>query len=73
MFVCFWDIVLLHDPTALQLPFTEKWPNILPENFLIQRRIYSSVNEKEDIQVLMEWNISNPHTTTLVLDFKYEV
>ncbi|KAE8601208.1 hypothetical protein XENTR_v10013587 [Xenopus tropicalis] len=39
----FWVIVLLQHPRSLQLELTNRWPDILLQNVLVDSRIHGSI------------------------------
>ncbi len=43
LLVCFWIIVLLQNPSSLQLEVTNRWPDIVLQDFLVDSRIHGSI------------------------------
>ncbi len=65
-------IVLLHNPSALELEVTNWWPDILLQDFLIECRIHGSINYGKSSR---SWSCkaAPDHHTTTTFDCWYDV
>ncbi len=69
----FWIIVLLHNLSSLELEITNWWPDILLQDFLIEYRIYGSINNGKLSRLCSCKAASDHYTTTTMFDWWYDV
>ncbi len=73
LLVCFGIIVLLHNPSALELKVTNWRPVILFQDFLIECRIHGSINYGKSSRSWSCKAAPEHHTTTTMFDCWYHV
>ncbi len=66
-------IVLLHNPSALELEVTNWWPDILLQDFLIECRIHGSINYGKSSRSWSSKTAPDHHTTTTIFYCWYDV
>ncbi len=66
-------IVLLHNPSALELEVTNWWPDILLQDFLIECRIHGSINYGKSSRSWSCKTAPDHHITTTMFDCWYDV
>ncbi len=65
-------IVLLHNPSALELEVTNWWPDILLQDFLIECRIHVSINYGKSSRSWSCKAAPDHYTTTTMFDCWYD-
>ncbi len=65
----FWIIVLLHNLSSLELEITNWWPDILLQDFLIEYRIYGSINNGKSSRLCSCKAASEHYTTTTMYSY----
>ncbi len=60
--VCVWIIVLLQNPSSLQLEVTNRWPDIVLQDFLVDSRIHGSIYHSKSSR---SWAAKQPQTIML--------
>uniref|UniRef100_A0A803K1T5 Pre-rRNA-processing protein TSR2 homolog n=1 Tax=Xenopus tropicalis TaxID=8364 RepID=A0A803K1T5_XENTR len=70
----FWVIVLLQHPRSLQLELTNRWPDILLQDFLVDSRIHGSIYHSKPEAAKQPQTITLPPPYFTVVDLEqYEV
>ncbi len=73
IFRLFATLVLLHNPSALELEVTNWWLDILLQDFLIECRIHGSINYGKSSRSWSCKAAPDHHTTTTMFDCWYDV
>ncbi len=60
----FWIIVLLQNPSSLQLEVTNRWPDIVLQDFLVDSRIHGSIYHSKSSRSWSSKTAPDHHTTT---------
>ncbi len=62
----FWIIVLLQNPSSLQLEVTNRWPDIVLQDFLVDSRIHGSIYHSKSSRSWSSKTDPDHHTTTTI-------
>ncbi len=68
----FWIIVLLQNPSSLQLEVTNRWPDIVLQDFLVDSRIHGSIYHSKSSRSWSSKTAPDHHTTTIIFYCWYE-
>ncbi len=69
----FWIIVLLQNPSSLQLEVTNRWPDIVLQVFLVDSRIHGSIYHSKSSRSWSSKTAPDHHTTTTIFYCWYDV
>ncbi len=69
----FWIIVLLQNPSSLQLEVTNRWPDIVLQDFLVDSRIHGSIYHSKSSRSWISKTAPDHHTTTTIFYRWYDV
>ncbi len=69
----FWIIVLLQNPSSLQLEVTNRWPDIVLQDFLIECRIHGSIYHSKSSRSWSCKTDPDHHTTSTIFYCWYDV
>ncbi len=69
----FWIIVLLQNPSSLQLGVTNRWPDIVLQDFLVDSRIHGSIYHSKSSRSWSSKTAPDHHTTTTIFYCWYDV
>ncbi len=69
----FWIIVLLQNPSSLQLEVTNRWPDIVLQDFLVDSRIHGSIYHRKSSRSWSSKTAPDHHTTTTIFYCWYDV
>ncbi len=69
----FWIIVLLQNPSSLQLEVTNRWPDIVLQDFLVDSRIHGSIYHSKSSRSWSSKTAPDHHTTTTIFYCWYDV
>ncbi len=69
----FWIIVLLQNPSSLQLEVTNRWPDIVLQNFLVDSRIHGSIYHSKSSRSWSSKTAPDHHATTNIFYCWYDV
>ncbi len=69
----FWIIVLLQNPSSLQLAVTNRWPDIVLQDFLVDSRIHGSIYHSKSSRSWSSKTAPDHHTTTTIFYCWYDV
>ncbi len=67
----FWIIVLLQNPNSLQLEVTNRWPDIVHQDFLVDSRIHGSIYHSKSSRSWSSKTAPDHHTTTTIFTFMH--
>jgi len=69
----FWIIVLLQNPSSLQLEVTNRWPDILLQDFLVNSKIHGSIYHSKSSRSWSSKTAPDHHTPTTIFYCWYDV
>ncbi len=69
----FWIIVLLQNPSSLQLEVTNRWPDNVLQDFLVDSRIHGSIYHSKSSRSWSSKTAPDHHTTTTIFYCWYDV
>ncbi len=69
----FWIIVLLQNPSSLQLEVTNRWADIVLQDFLVDSRIHGSIYHSKSSRSWSSKTAPDHHTTTTIFYCWYDV
>ncbi len=70
---CVWIIVLLQNLSSLQLEVTNRWPDIVLQDFLVDSRIHGSIYHSKSSRSWSSKTAPDHHTTTTIFYCWYDV
>ncbi len=69
----FWIIILLQNPSSLQLEVTNRWPDIVLQDFLVDSRIHGSIYHSKSSRSWSSKTAPDHYTTTTIFYCWYDV